>query len=298
MLPFTPFTSPEHRDFTLISETALGRSGDRPAALLVHGYPGTPYEMRPLAEALYARGWTCRGILLPGFGAQIETLPQRRWTEWREAVIEALVALRRDHAPLLLIGHSMGGAVALTAAACLPVDGLILLAPYWRRRGVLWALLPVLKHLFPRVKPFHLMKTELDDPRLLNHIRDFLPEVDLTDPQTIASIRDFEVPVSMFDELRKIGMAGWHAAPKVACPTLIIQGSEDVTVHPEDTCRLAQRLRGPVRRLEVRAAHELVFAESSAFPQVREVVLEFAAQILVESNYSASQGKKYGASTD
>lgn len=275
MLPFTPFTGPEHRDFIL--------TGERPAALLVHGYPGTPYEMRPLAETLHERGWTCRGILLPGFGAQIESLPQRRWTEWREAVIEALSDLRRDHAPLLLIGHSMGGAVTLTAAARLPVDGLILLAPYWRTRGLLWALLPVLKHLFPRVKPFRMMKTELDDPRLLENVRDFLPEVDFNDPQTIAAIRDFVVPVGMFDELRKVGLAGWRAAPKVTCPTLILQGMEDTTVSPADTRRLARRIRGPVIRLEVRAAHELVFAESPAFPQVREAVLDFAGKLLVKS---------------
>lgn len=271
MLPFTPFTGPEHRDFLL--------DGGDPAALLVHGYPGTPLEMRPLAEALHERGWTCRGILLPGFGAQIETLPRRRWNEWREAVLEALAALRQDHAPLLLVGHSMGGAVALTAAARFPVDGLALLAPYWRTRGPLWALLPLLKHLFPRVQPFRMMKTEMDDPRLLENIRDFLPEVDFSDPQTLAAIRDFEVPVGMFDELRQVGAAGWRAAPRVTCPTLILQGSEDITVHAADTRRLARRIGGPARRIEVRAAHELVFAESPAFPQVRDAVLEFADRL-------------------
>lgn len=290
MLPFTPFTGPEHRDFLL--------DGGRPAALLVHGYPGTPYEMRPLAEALHERGWTCRGILLPGFGAQIESLPQRRWTEWREAVLEALSDLRRDHAPLLLVGHSMGAAVSLTAAIRSPVDGLVLLAPFWRTRGPLWALLPVLKHLFPRVKPFRMMKTEIDDPRLLENIRDFLPEVDLNDPQTIAAIREFEVPVGMFDELRQVGRAGWRAAPKVTCPTLVLQGTEDATVHPADTRRLARRIRGPVSRREVRAAHELVFAESPAFPQVREAVVEFAAQMLVESGKFSAAGGEHGPSAD
>jgi carboxylesterase len=156
MLPFTHFSNPEHQDFLL--------EGGRPAALLVHGYPGTPFEMRPLAGALHERGWTCRGILLPGFGAQIETLPSRRWTEWLDAVLDALASLRADHAPLLLVGHPMGAAVALSAAARFPVDGLVLLTPFWRNRGLIWALLPVLKYIFPRVKPFRMFKTEIDDP--------------------------------------------------------------------------------------------------------------------------------------
>lgn len=274
MLPFTPFTGHEHQDFSL--------PGGRPAALLVHGYPGTPYEMRPLAEALHERGWTCRGILLPGFGAQIETLPQRRWSEWREAVLEALAALQPDHAPLLLLGHSMGGAVSLTAAARFPVDGLILLAPYWRTRGPLWALLPVLKHLFPRLKPFRMMKTEIDDPRLLENIRDFLPEVDLSDPQTMAAIREFEVPVAMFDELRQVGRAAWRAAPKVTCPTLVLQGTEDATVHPADTRRLARRLGGTVAYRQVRTGHDLVFVEGAGYAEVRSLILDFASRLLRE----------------
>jgi len=271
MLPFTHFSNPEHQDFLL--------EGGRPAALLVHGYPGTPFEMRPLAGALHERGWTCRGILLPGFGAQIETLPSRRWTEWLDAVLDALASLRADHAPLLLVGHSMGAAVALSAAARFPVDGLVLLAPFWRNRGLIWALLPVLKYIFPRVKPFRMFKTEIDDPRLLENIRDFLPEVDFSDPATIAAIREFVVPVAMFDELRKVGVAAYRAAAKISCPTLVIQGSEDVTVRPADTRRLVQRLKGPVTSLEVRAAHELVFANTPSFPQVRQAVLDFAGSV-------------------
>ncbi len=54
MLPFNPFNGPEHADFTI--------PGGDPAALLVHGFPGTPAEMRPLAEALNERGWTARVI--------------------------------------------------------------------------------------------------------------------------------------------------------------------------------------------------------------------------------------------
>jgi carboxylesterase len=238
--------------------------------------------MHPLAEGLNERGWTCRGILLPGFGTQIESLPQRVWTEWRDAAVDALVALQCDHAPLLLVGHSMGAAVAISAAVRFPVDGLVLLAPYWRNRGLLWALLPVLKHLVPRVKPFKIMGAKMDDPRLRKEIQDFLPELDLEDSKTQQAIRDFVVPLGMFDELRKVGAAGYRSAAGVRCRTLVIQGANDSTVWPADTRQLADRFTGPVTRLEVPAEHELPFAASPVFPQVREAVLLFANQIQAE----------------
>jgi carboxylesterase len=279
MLPFTPFTAPEHQDFLLNPSTTLSGTGRRPAALFIHGFPGTPLEMRPLADALNERGWTCRGILLPGFGTQIETLPRRAWTEWLDAVMDALTAMKRDHAPILLVGHSMGGSVAISAAARFPVDGLVLLAPYWRNRGLLWTLMPVLKYLVPRVKPFKIMGAKMDDPRLRKEIEDFLPELDLDDSQTQQAMRDFVVPLSMFDELRKVGAAGYRSAPGVTCPTLVVQGTDDTTIRPEDTRRLADRFAGPVARIEVRAEHELPFAASPVFPQVREAVLAFASQM-------------------
>lgn len=272
MLPFTPFKGPEHQDFLL--------EGENPAALLIHGYPGTPFEMRPLADGLQAQGWTCRGLLLPGFGKQLESLPGRVWTEWLDAVSDALEDLGREHTPLLVVGHSLGAALAICAAASLPVDGLILLAPFWRSRTPLWTFLPLLKHLVPRVKPFKLMKTEMDDPKLRAMIQGFLPEVDLEAPQVQQAIREFILPVGMFDELRKLGMAAWRAAPGVRCQTWVLQGMQDDTVQPADTLRLARRFGGPAAWMEFPAGHELPFESSPVFPQVREAVLDIASQVL------------------
>ena len=138
------FQGEEHQSFLLV--------GGRPAALLVHGFPGSPAEMRPVGEALHDAGWTVQGLLLPGFGPDIATLQQRRLEDWQAAVANAMASLRREHDPLLLVGLSMGGALALQAAADTPPDGLILLAPFWRLAGngawlqLLW---PAIRVIFP-----------------------------------------------------------------------------------------------------------------------------------------------------
>ena len=115
------FEGDEHRPF-------LWEAG-KPAALLVHGFLGTPAEFRPLAGELLQAGWTVEGLLLPGFGAQIDSLFERRYAEWIEAASAALAELQRKHKPVLLVGFSMGGAVALNVAAERRPSGLVLLAP-------------------------------------------------------------------------------------------------------------------------------------------------------------------------
>jgi hypothetical protein len=65
-----PFDGCEHRSFLW--------QGSDCAALLIHGFPGTPAEMRPLGTVLKDAGWTVHGLMLPGLGADIESLDKRR----------------------------------------------------------------------------------------------------------------------------------------------------------------------------------------------------------------------------
>ena len=81
------FQGAEHLPFTLAGSAPGG-----PAALLVHGFPGTPAELRPLAEALHAAGWTARGLLLPGFGPEFAALGRQHAADWIGAVRGALDA--------------------------------------------------------------------------------------------------------------------------------------------------------------------------------------------------------------
>jgi carboxylesterase len=50
------------------SRDAFVLPGERAQALLLHGYTGTPYEVRIVGEALAERGVGCRAPLLPGHG--------------------------------------------------------------------------------------------------------------------------------------------------------------------------------------------------------------------------------------
>ncbi len=98
------------------------------AVLLMHGFTGSPAHMRKLGEALHARGFAVRGILLPGHGGVPEDMRGVRWQDWLLAARTAAQELRRDYRHFTVAGLSMGGVLSLLLAqemeptACVPIS--------------------------------------------------------------------------------------------------------------------------------------------------------------------------------
>ncbi len=83
-----------------------------PAVLLLHGFIASPFEVRPVAAALHAAGYTVLTPLIDGFGggaAVANALPSSRW---RGAVDAAVEDLSLCHREIALIGFSLGGGLA------------------------------------------------------------------------------------------------------------------------------------------------------------------------------------------
>jgi carboxylesterase len=267
------FQGSEHRAFRL--------DGGRPAAVLVHGFPGTPAEMRPLAEMLHQDGWTVHGLLLPGFGPEIETLSQRHRGEWIAAVEDALSALRQaGHRPLLLAGYSMGAAVSLSVGAGdTPPDGLALLAPFWWQERT-WlrvagsALRPFLPGSF---RPFQ--RANFADPRFRHAIAGFMPGLDLEDPQVQQAVRELPIPLSLIEQVLEIGQDAYRAASRITTSTLVVQGTCDEVVRASQTRKLLARFTKPPQYREASVAHDLIAPANAAWPEVAHAVTTFASEL-------------------
>lgn len=110
---------------------ALARSATH-AALLVHGFGDSPQTLRGLAVYLAdEHGWTVRAPLLPGHGRSLAALDATSGSDWRECVRREYEALRESHSTVVLVGLSVGGALATIQAARSPeLPALVLLAPY------------------------------------------------------------------------------------------------------------------------------------------------------------------------
>jgi carboxylesterase len=253
MTPMLPFPGPLHQPFA---------QGDGPAtAVLVHGFPGTPAEVRPLAAALVAVGWRVRAPLLPGFGPDWGTLRERRWTEWRDEVARSLATAAEPGAPVMAIGFSMGAALTMAALETgAPADALVLIAPFTRYGDRRALLLPLLRRVLGDVRPYE--RADLDDPSLRRELTEKLGAVDFDDPATRERVRnEVRVPTAALDELRRAGRHAWRIAPRLpARPTLVVQGLRDTTVVPETTVALVHRLRGAPRRLMLHGADHRVLS--------------------------------------
>jgi carboxylesterase len=262
------FPGPEHQPFDW--------AGGPAAALLVHGFPGTTADMRAAGESLHRAGWTVRGLLLPGFGPDMANMLAYTEQDWLAAVTTALAELQQTHRPVLLIGHSMGAALAMQAAAVGRPDGLILLSPFWQL-GEWWQrwLALALKPFFPYVYAFRY--ANLSDPVIRQEIISVMPDINLDDPATQQRLRSLPVPIAVFEQMMKTGQAAYRLAPQLTLPTLVVQGAQDDTVKVGRTRQLIKRLPGLRRYHEVNSGHILVRASDPAWPEVEREVLAFAA---------------------
>lgn len=254
--------------------------GGSKAALLIHGFPGTPKEMRPIAGLLHNAGWSVRGILLPGFGKDIRTLFERSYSEWIDSAVSAIRNLRGNCNSVLLLGYSMGGAVAINAAIAdqTGLKAMILVAPFWRP-GTSFARLtwPVVRRIRPSMKPFK--DVSFDDPNVRRGIAQFLPDLDLESETIRQALREFKVPASLFDQMVALGRSASAAAAGIKLPVLVLQGTKDASVPNHVTRQLIQKFQGPIWYREFCAGHRLIRDTDPAWPKTAEATLAFLAHL-------------------
>jgi carboxylesterase len=271
------YTDPGHEPFHF--EVGPSR------ALLIHGFLGSPRDLRPLAQELADVGVTARGVLLPGFGPDIARLKKVQAEEWLNAARAAWKEIREGANRTTLIGFSMGGAVALRLAteAGLAPDQLVLLAPHWKfadRRAVV---LPVAKYLIREFKPFG--PIDFDSPDMRRMLAELAPGADLDDPEVRHALRNSAtIPTRALDELRRIGVSAIRA-PRVSAATTIVQGLQDTTTLPAYSRELAARMGAELH--EIPGDHLIVDPSRPSWSAVRDTVIRLATGTGAASDASA-----------
>lgn len=130
--------------------------GSEVGCLLVHGFPGTPQEMRWLGEFLHQQGHSVLGIRLSGHATQPSDLLHVHAKDWLADIEDGYHLLRGFCSCIFLIGFSLGGLLAATFASTTAFDGLVLMATPWDLPPLahrLHPILPILKKVWRYRKP-------------------------------------------------------------------------------------------------------------------------------------------------
>jgi carboxylesterase len=215
--------------------------GGEPGVLLIHGFLTAPGEMRPLGEHLAAVGMTVSGIRLRGHGTQPEDLAEVSWWDWLADVEAGLAELRKRCTRVCIAGLSLGGALALHAAA---------------------------HHTVERVVTFSAPHSALARHPLLqlakagSRIIHSIPKIgsDVREPAARrAHFTYTRVPLHGVLQIAALMETLDAHLSLVTAPTLLVQARHDLVVPPKTPQRIAARLGGPSRIFWVeRGGHTVV----------------------------------------
>lgn len=227
----------------------LGPEDADMACLLIHGFSGSPPEMREMGEVLAAHGIRVYGVLLTGHGGDPEELVRSGRKQWIASAEAGLRQLER-YPSVFIAGLSMGGVLSLLLAEHHPerIKGVITLSTPTRFTGG-WHVraLPVARHFIQWFYPLKMMN--FNNPRVQEEVlrqaqlRNPDATIDFTDAQVVNAIKEMvRLPVPALDELVRMTNIERRGLSKVCSPLLIIQSKRDQTVNPacaEELYRLA-----------------------------------------------------------
>lgn len=215
----------------------------RRGVLLVHGFAGSPFEVRPLGQALAEQGLQVSGPALAGHGPDAARLGETGWDDWYASVERAFDELRAQCDTVGVAGLSMGGVLALSLAArrCEVAALVTMAAPLWIAR---W-----------QMKGIRLLGRSLRLGRLA------VPKPfgsDLADTEMRRKNPTRSMPIAALGQLLD-GME--QVRPRlgsVHCPALVVHGRHDHTVPFACADAIAAGLGGSVERLVLERSRHVI----------------------------------------
>jgi esterase/lipase/GNAT superfamily N-acetyltransferase len=216
----------------------LGPRSAPGVVLFVHGFSGCPNNFHVLPERVAQAGWRAKALLLPGHGTSPLDFEQTSVETLIEAVRGEALRLRREHRRLVILGHSMGGALATLAAAAVHPDGLILAAPYYAVTYRWYYLLPAERWaelLGPRVRWVY----GAPDQQPVKRREISTQIISYSWISTRAARTAIEIARRASDP---------RLLAQVTCPTLLMHSQTDSVTSPEAAARVLGLLAAAERR--------------------------------------------------
>lgn len=230
--------------------------GGKTGCLLVHGFTGTPKEMRMLADSLAQEKYTILAPRLAGHATDIEDMRHSTWRDWLASVEDGLNLLKGCTDQQVVMGLSMGGVLSLMAAERYDIKGVITFSA------------PCGMPPDPRIKYLPFMKT------FIKTVGKGKP--DWQNPEAIKDHAEYHAyPTSSILQLKELIETMLADLPKVTIPALMVQSHMDHGIPAESMDTIFGRISSAdkTRMWVEHSGHvvirepdrELIFAEVKKF---------------------------------
>ena len=256
-------TQPNMTQWTVDPRAApIRHRGDGGAVLLLHGLTGTPYTVKPIADALGAEGYDVYAPLLIGHGTAPEALRHTRWNDWLMSARHAFDELAENHEQVTIVGFSLGALLTLVLAQERgdKVAGIVTMAVPLALDVKTQFLLRLAANSLSAVLPFSKKKNGPD----------------VSDPGTAAAMPSYDrTPVDAAVSLLDGQVLARERAPRLSVPVLILHGRQDHVAPARNAQTLYGLLRTPHRRQIIYPRSWHILPLDVEHEQVRRDVVAF-----------------------
>jgi len=236
--------------------------GSSMGVLILHGFTGNPYSMRPLAERCAQAGYSVELPRLPGHGTSLEDLVARRWPDFVEVALTNFDDLAQRCDKVAVVGLSVGGGLtALIAEERPSVAGCVFINPMLKGPGA-----------------------EMEQG--LRDLIDSGLEILATDGKSDIKKEDTSEAKYEGWPLRALqsvieGVEIVDAnLSSITAPSLLLSSREDHTVAPENGDEIVEKSSGPVERIWLEESYHIATLDHDQ-ELVERATIEFLAKVLV-----------------
>ncbi|KAA0277909.1 MAG: alpha/beta fold hydrolase [Chloroflexi bacterium] len=242
--------------------------GNRTGILLIHGFTGTPKEMRWMGDYLNEFGYSCLGIRLAGHATTPEDMIASRWTDWAASVEDGFHLLSGFADRIFLAGLSMGGILSLLMSTRMNVAGIIAMST------------PYLLPNDPKDYPVWYIKFNSRFIKFLSKSKE-APGASWFDKEAYKDHVSYpQNPVRSIAELKSLLGEMRAALPSVNKPVLLIHSKDDAYVLPGNMERLyAALVNAPDKTKVYVTGSGHVVTRDAARQQVFELARDFIRRV-------------------
>jgi carboxylesterase len=235
--------------------------GSSMGVLVLHGFTGNPFSMRPLAERCASAGYSVELPRLPGHGTSLQDLVPRRWPDFVEVALASYDELAERCDKVAVVGLSVGGGLTALIAEERPVAGCVFINPMLKGPGA----------------------------EIEQGLRDLIDSgLDVLETDSNSDIKKEGVSEAKYEgwPLRALqsvidGVEVVDAnLSSITAPSLLLSSREDHTVAPANGDEIVEKSSGPVERIWLEESYHVATLDNDQ-ELLERSTLEFLAKVLV-----------------